>query len=207
MGAEHTDLQGATVATIIGTGLFLGIIHVLTGPDHLAVLAVLSAGSSWRSCVVGMRWGCGHSTGLILVSIVFLVLGQTLDINKFGSICDGVVGMMMLVLGTWSLRHYLEKRRDFHEQVVLASYQTTKLHDSFIELPASTTNSSKAPMLQHVHEEPASSSSFDESLVTKKCCFGKCNMPSSDIKDPQTQHVRLSSSLPHSPHHVLTLGV
>ena len=34
--------------------------HVLTGPDHLSALAMLSVGTTFRAFVTGVRWGIGH---------------------------------------------------------------------------------------------------------------------------------------------------
>lgn len=102
-----TALESASLVSIMAIGLLLGLIHVLTGPDHLSALIVLSAGSSWRSCQLGVRWGCGHSTGLIVVTVCFVALDQRLDVEAFGSYCDFIVGFLMIALGLWSLRHYL----------------------------------------------------------------------------------------------------
>ncbi|KAG6599584.1 uncharacterized protein IUM83_19789 [Phytophthora cinnamomi] len=77
------SLEHASIGTIIGMGLLLGVVHVLTGPDHLSALIVLSAGSSWRSS------------------------NQHLNVDSFGSYCDFIVGVLMMLLGLWSLRHYL----------------------------------------------------------------------------------------------------
>ncbi|TYZ51417.1 hypothetical protein PybrP1_012116 [[Pythium] brassicae (nom. inval.)] len=108
--ATVATLEHASVPAIIGTGLLMGVVHVLTGPDHLSALIVLSAGSSWRSAQLGMRWGCGHSTGLVVVTAAFLALNQQLDVETFGSYCDFMVGFLMIGLGLWSLRHYLRLR-------------------------------------------------------------------------------------------------
>jgi hypothetical protein len=51
---------------LIRTGIAMGILHVLAGPDHLSALAALSVGSSWRAVVLGVRWGIGHSLGRFL---------------------------------------------------------------------------------------------------------------------------------------------
>lgn len=40
-----------------------GVGHVLTGPDHLSALALLSVGTTFRAFVLGVRWGVGHRYG------------------------------------------------------------------------------------------------------------------------------------------------
>ena len=38
----------------------LGLIHVLTGPDHISAIVTLSVGGSYKAFWLGMRWGVGH---------------------------------------------------------------------------------------------------------------------------------------------------
>ena len=62
---------------VIGTALGLGVIHVMTGPDHLSALSILSVGKPYRIAFgLGVRWGCGHSFGLLVVAIIFFAVGQ-----------------------------------------------------------------------------------------------------------------------------------
>ncbi|GAB9476046.1 hypothetical protein Gpo141_00013119, partial [Globisporangium polare] len=46
---DESALAHSSPLKLALTGMFFGLIHVLTGPDHLSALATLSAGSSWRS--------------------------------------------------------------------------------------------------------------------------------------------------------------
>jgi hydrogenase/urease accessory protein HupE len=39
--------------TLISTGITLGLIHVLAGPDHLSALAALAVGTSYRAFMLG----------------------------------------------------------------------------------------------------------------------------------------------------------
>src|SRR5688572_3654911 len=54
-------------------GLAAGLIHVLSGPDHLAAVAPLAGGRgrSWRA---GFLWGLGHSGGVLAVGLLALGL-------------------------------------------------------------------------------------------------------------------------------------
>jgi hypothetical protein len=96
----------------------LGVFHVLTGPDHLSALATLSANvGNCQAFYLGVRWGLGHSTGLLLVGVVliFLSLGNDDDpvevphgVTKF---FESLVGVFMIGLGVYGIRRALEKRR------------------------------------------------------------------------------------------------
>lgn len=188
--ATVTALEHASIPAIIGTGLLMGVVHVLTGPDHLSALIVLSAGSSWRSAQLGMRWGCGHSTGLIVVTAVFLALNQQLDVETFGSYCDFMVGFLMIGLGLWSLRHYLILRAKvvLQEQRQLSADVEDPVKTSASPSAALETTPLRAAELGHVihdhgldHQDHGHGHSHD---MPKTCCFGRCE---ADIKNPATQ--------------------
>lgn len=182
----------ASLPTIVATGLLLGIIHVITGPDHLSALIVLSAGSSWRSFQLGMRWGCGHSVGLIVVTAVFLAVNMQFDVDKFGTYCDFCVGLLMIALGCWSFNHYWKIR---------PATTTTKLQETS-ELPVHTHGGythSHGGAYPHSHTAPpprardggesAPLLTTQAPPATKSWCCGLLNQPRIDIKNAKTQRV------------------
>ena len=96
----------------------LGCIHVLTGPDHLSALAALSANvESHSSFWFGVRWGIGHSTGLILIASIFIIISfrcnsdnnddnnETIRIPEtVTNLFDSFVGLFMICLGYRAIR-------------------------------------------------------------------------------------------------------
>lgn len=92
--------------------------HVLTGPDHLSALATLSAnvGSVPQAFFLGVRWGLGHSTGLLLVGVAFILLSRhskddTVQVpDRLTLIFEGLVGVFMILLGIYGVRRAWEKR-------------------------------------------------------------------------------------------------
>lgn len=100
--------------TLASTGFTLGLLHVLAGPDHLSALAALAVGTSWRAFMLGFRWGLGHSTGLVVVAIIFIALKGDLDLRTLGRYCDLLVGIFMIGLGCYgvlgALKMYREKK-------------------------------------------------------------------------------------------------
>ena len=71
-----------STAELINTGILMGIIHVLTGPDHLSAIATLSGTNIERntrrsSFMLGVKWGLGHSFGLLLVGGILIGLEES----------------------------------------------------------------------------------------------------------------------------------
>lgn len=106
----------SVAGTLISTGIVLGILHVLTGPDHLSAIATLSANlSSCRQAFgLGVRWGIGHSTGLLIVGIILIVISDasqdTLSVSqKLTTIFESLVGVFMIILGFYGLMRAIRK--------------------------------------------------------------------------------------------------
>eukprot|EP00959_Pyramimonas_sp_CCMP1952_P444739 9312163-Pyramimonas_sp.AAC.1 len=91
-----------SVFVLTGIGLILGVVHVITGPDHVTALMSLAVGTSWKSFYLGVRWGFGHSTGLLIMALVFLAAKGHLDFKKLTWL-DGIVGVMMIALGAYGI--------------------------------------------------------------------------------------------------------
>ena len=126
---------------LINTGILMGVIHVLTGPDHLSALATLcgtnlsssssssntnngsgsrssSYGRQCESFLLGIKWGLGHSVGLLLVGGV-LIAWQEIDDDEWIAMDDtlmlilnGFVGIFMLGLGCYGLLKAVHHRND-----------------------------------------------------------------------------------------------
>lgn len=92
-----TALLGAGLA-----GIVAGAIHVVTGPDHLAVVAPLAARdpvTSWRT---GLRWGAGHAGGVALVGAAAVGLRELLPLATLASWSERLVGLSLIVVGVWA---------------------------------------------------------------------------------------------------------
>ncbi len=86
--------------------------HVLTGADHLSALATLSVGSRYQAFFLGIRWGLGHSTGLVVVAAILLGLDDEVDATKLEHYCNWIVGVFMIGLGVWGVFKALKHKRE-----------------------------------------------------------------------------------------------
>ena len=95
-------------------GLIAGVIHVFAGPDHLAALAPLSLQARRRAWSVGMRWGFGHSAGVLVVAAVAFALRSVVRLESFEGWGERLVGATLIVLGLWGLRSLWKNRLHAH---------------------------------------------------------------------------------------------
>jgi ABC-type nickel/cobalt efflux system permease component RcnA len=89
---------------VVGTGAGLGVVHVLTGPDHLSALCTLSSNGSSAAFIYGVRWGLGHSTGLLLVAGILLLGDSSGEFSmkpETEHFFEACVGVFMIALGLY----------------------------------------------------------------------------------------------------------
>lgn len=86
-------------------------------PDHLCSLIALNAGERkpWRSFVGGMKWGIGHSIGMLGFCLIFLPLQKLLNLKLWEHYGNYVAGLLLVSIGIYFLANeskYLEVRDD-----------------------------------------------------------------------------------------------
>lgn len=90
--------------TIVLAGVLAGIVHVLSGPDHLAAIApyaVRDTAASWRT---GARWGLGHSAGVLGVGLLVLLTRHALPVEALSAHSELGVGIVLIGIGAWGIR-------------------------------------------------------------------------------------------------------
>ena len=85
----------------LGAGLAVGLIHVLAGPDHLGAIAPIASIERQRVWAIGLRWGLGHSLGVVFVCLLAGVLTHWAFIDPFSSASERFVGVMLLMIAGW----------------------------------------------------------------------------------------------------------
>jgi len=93
-------------------GLAAGLLHVFSGPDHLAAVPPLALGENgsreagavrvegWR---VGLQWGIGHTTGMLVIATLLLLLREQLPLDLISAYSDRLVGLALIALGSWGV--------------------------------------------------------------------------------------------------------
>jgi ABC-type nickel/cobalt efflux system permease component RcnA len=97
------------------TGLIAGLIHVWSGPDHLAAIAPLAARQPQRAWLPGARWGFGHSAGVAVIGLLSLWLRDLLPLELLSSWGERMVGVLLVGIGIWGLRKAFKNNVHEHE--------------------------------------------------------------------------------------------
>jgi hypothetical protein len=90
--------------TFAWIGLLAGLVHALSGPDHLSAVAPLIVQERRRGWSTGLLWGLGHSVGVWGVGLLALALRGLLPVDRLSSVSERLVGAVLIGVGLWGLR-------------------------------------------------------------------------------------------------------
>jgi ABC-type nickel/cobalt efflux system permease component RcnA len=90
----------ASLGVVLLVSLLLGLRHA-SDPDHLAAVTTLIASEERerirRATCMGLLWGLGHGTTLIVVGLPLVLLGQYLP-ERVGQAAEVAIGAIIVVL-------------------------------------------------------------------------------------------------------------
>ncbi|MCC7265505.1 MAG: sulfite exporter TauE/SafE family protein [Candidatus Latescibacteria bacterium] len=96
-------------------GLAAGLLHVFSGPDHLATVGTLAVEERRRPWTTGLVWGIGHTSGVWIVGALVLVLRAFLPLEQMASWSDRLASVGLIAIGVWGLYRGLAQRIHAHE--------------------------------------------------------------------------------------------
>jgi len=85
-------------------GVAAGLLHVISGPDHLAAVAPLASDRERGPWLTGLQWGIGHTLGVLLIAVLLLLLKEQLPLAAISAYSERVVGVSLIMIGAWGLR-------------------------------------------------------------------------------------------------------
>ncbi len=94
------------------TGIFAGIVHVLSGPDHLAAISPLTLQKHHRYWHCGFSWGLGHTAGVWVISIPVFLFQDLLPLGPLSSWSERLVGVILILLGISGVRQVIYSRKN-----------------------------------------------------------------------------------------------
>src|SRR5688572_31696388 len=87
----------------IMAGFSAGLVHVLSGPDHLAAVAPLALDKNRRGLRAGLQWGLGHCGGVLLMGLLALLFREVLPLESISSWAERLVGVLLIGVGAWGI--------------------------------------------------------------------------------------------------------
>lgn len=115
------------------TGFYIGAIHVLSSPDHLAVLIPLGLMKKKKSWHVGLLWSLGHMIGLIVLGIALFYFKSIVDLSFLNKYNLLYIGVLLIIVGVWIVYkskniHIEKKQPDISTSIQKISFSTGVFH-------------------------------------------------------------------------------
>ena len=104
-------------------GLAAGLLHVFSGPDHLAAIAPLASESDRGQWKAGLQWGIGHTTGVLLIAFLLLLLREQLPLDAVSANSERIVGALLIAVGSWGMWRAMRLGFNSHGHPHAASHQ------------------------------------------------------------------------------------
>lgn len=101
-------MQQFSVEALVGSmpllfGLVASMLHVVSGPDHLAAVSPLAIENKLKAWVVGLGWGLGHTSGMLLVGVLFIFFRNFIPVEAISAYSESIVGLVLIAIGLWAL--------------------------------------------------------------------------------------------------------
>ena len=84
-------------------GLAAGLLHVFSGPDHLAAVAPLTVDGRRHHWKTGLQWGAGHTAGVLFIAALLLLLRRQLPLDAISAYSERLVGIALIAVGAWGI--------------------------------------------------------------------------------------------------------
>lgn len=113
--------------TTLFSAILASILHVISGPDHLAAVTPLAISSQKKGWKVGLVWGFGHLIGMLLIGVLFLLFKEVIPIEAISGYSEQLVAIVLILVGLWAFyRIFNEKKK--HTQPHTHSDGYTHIH-------------------------------------------------------------------------------
>jgi ABC-type nickel/cobalt efflux system permease component RcnA len=112
--ADHHHHFAVSAPFLIG--IFASVLHVVSGPDHLAAVTPLAIDNKLKAWIIGLGWGLGHTAGMLLIGVLFIFFKNVLPIEAISEYGEFAVGLILIAIGVWALwRIFGRKHLHLHE--------------------------------------------------------------------------------------------
>jgi ABC-type nickel/cobalt efflux system permease component RcnA len=97
--------------TTLFSGILASILHVISGPDHLAAVAPLAISSERKGWAIGLTWGLGHLIGMLVVGVLFLLFRDVIPIETISSYSEQLVALVLITIGLWAFYRIFNEQK------------------------------------------------------------------------------------------------
>lgn len=109
-------------------GIIAAMLHVISGPDHLAAVTPFAIESKKKAWKIGLFWGIGHLLGMLSIGVLFLVFKELIPIEKISEHSEKFVGIILIILGLWIFFKIFKEDKK-HKHIHVHAQTNPIIHD------------------------------------------------------------------------------
>lgn len=99
-------------------GTLASMLHVVSGPDHLAAVTPLVIDTKKKAWKIGLFWGLGHLLGMLLIGVLFYVFKDLIPVEEISVYSEQLVAVVLIGIGIWALyRIFYKKEKHVHPHI------------------------------------------------------------------------------------------
>ncbi len=84
------------------SGLTISMLHVITGPDHLAAVTPFAIESKKKAWKIGLSWSLGHLVGMLAIGALFVTFKELIPIDLITNYSEQLAGLVLIGIGIWA---------------------------------------------------------------------------------------------------------
>jgi len=105
-----------TISTLMITfpllaGAIAAILHVVSGPDHLAAVTPMAIETKRKTWHIGFYWGLGHLLGMLIIGLLFFMFKELIPVEAISGYSEQLVAIVLIGIGLWSLYKLFYKEK------------------------------------------------------------------------------------------------
>jgi ABC-type nickel/cobalt efflux system permease component RcnA len=108
-------------------GLITSILHVITGPDHLAAVTPFVVEAKKKAWKIGLFWSFGHLAGMLAIGILFVLFKSLIPIETISKYREQLVGLVLIGIGIWAF-YKIFKKNNAHKHLHVHSEHAPLIH-------------------------------------------------------------------------------
>ncbi|WP_242118832.1 urease accessory protein UreH domain-containing protein [Aestuariivivens sediminicola] len=108
-------------------GLTVALLHVVTGPDHLAAVTPFAIESKRKAWKIGLAWGMGHIFGMLAIGLLFLIFKAFIPVDSISAYSEQLVGLTLIGIAFWVFYIVIRPKRK-HEHLHVHSDANPLIH-------------------------------------------------------------------------------
>lgn len=131
-------------------GTLSSMIHVVSGPDHLAAVTPLVIETKKKAWKIGLSWGFGHLVGMLSIGFLFTIFKEIIPIDAISKYSEQLVGFVLIIIGLWAFYKIFKKeKKHAHPHIHVDKEPIIHVHEHIHKVVDSHIHSHKNQQNQH----------------------------------------------------------